>query len=117
MQEESEHYIDLFCKMLHGDKLKCTEIRQNILRVFFKYKYITVEKILRKLQDDFDTPSTKQSVYANLKLLLSYNIISKKNQRDSFYELSRHSCHFHLLCSGCGKFIVIKNKILSKKSC
>ncbi len=100
-----ERYIDLFCVMLKSDKLKCTDVRQDILRVFFSNEHVSVGKILK------DVKTSKQSVYTTLKLLLSYSIISKQNYEGvSFYELTRGVDHFHLLCSKCHKYIEFSDK-------
>ncbi|WP_321779568.1 Fur family transcriptional regulator [Sulfurimonas sp.] len=94
--QSTERYIDLFCSMLKSDKLKCTPIRQDILRVFFTSGHINVKEILKQVQ------TSKQSVYSTLKLLLSYNIITKQtHNNNSFYELTRGNDHYHLICSRC----------------
>ncbi|WP_324172921.1 Fur family transcriptional regulator [Sulfurimonas sp.] len=94
--ESTERYIDLFCSMLKSDKLKCTPIRQDILRAFFKSGHLSIEEILNQVK------ASKQSVYSTLKLLLSYKIITKQtSNKNIFYELTRGNDHYHLICSRC----------------
>lgn len=94
--ENTERYIDLFCSMLKSDKLKCTPIRQDILRAFFKNEHLSVKEILNQVK------ASKQSVYATLKLLLSYKIITKQISNENiFFELTRGNDHYHLICSRC----------------
>ncbi len=96
--DTTERYIDLFCSMLKSDNLKCTDTRQEILRVFFKNEHIDIEFILKHVK------TTRQSVYATINLLLSYNIIAKKiYNNEIFYELIRGNHHYHLICSKCYK--------------
>ncbi len=94
--EDTERYIDLFCSMLKSDKLKCTPIRQDILRTFFKGGHLSIKEILDEVK------ASEQSVYSTLKLLLSYKIITKQtSDNNSFYELTRGNDHYHLVCSRC----------------
>ncbi len=104
----TERYIDLFCSMLKNTQLKCTAIRQDILRVFFQNTHLSVEDILRNVN------TSKQTVYATLKLLLSFNIISQDCINGKpFYELTRGQNHLHFLCTKCKKFIDFKDETLS----
>ncbi len=104
----TERYIDLFCSMLKSTQLKCTATRQDILRTFFTNTHLSVDEILQKVN------TSKQTVYATLKLLLSFNIISQEYiNGQSFYELTRGHKHFHFLCTECKKFIEFSDETLS----
>lgn len=99
---EQEKYIELFCSMLKSDGLKCTGLRQDILRLFFLNEHVSVSDILKILDKKFDTKTSKQSVYNTLNLLLSYGIISRfMPEKTPYYELTRHQDHFHLVCTKC----------------
>jgi len=104
-----ERYIDLFCTMLQSDNLKCTPIRQDILRVFFNNKHMSIEKLLCEVK------TSKQTVYATLKLLMSYNIISKETHDNiPVYELTRGHNHFHMQCIACKKLVEFNDKQLEE---
>lgn len=103
-----ERYIDLFCSMLKNSQLKCTTVRQDILRSFFQKKHLTIEDILSKVD------TSKPTVYATIKLLLSFNIISKERMHgETFYELSRGHNHFHFLCNSCKEFSEFTDETLT----
>lgn len=98
---ETEQYIERFCSMLKSDKLKCTNIRQDILKVFFINKHFCAEEIFNHLKES-NIKTSRQSVYSTIKLLLSYKIIRQYiKDSTSYYELSRKGNHFHLQCVRC----------------
>lgn len=102
-----ERYIDFFCSMLQSIELKCTSTRQDILRLFFNDTHLSVNDILQQLA------VSKQTVYATIKLLLSFNIITQERiNGKSFYELSRGHNHFHLFCTQCKVYTEVKDEVL-----
>lgn len=104
MNNLQERYIDGFCAMLQSDGLRCTSIRQNILRLFFLNRHLSVDDIVKQLNHIFHDNATKPSIYSTLKLLQSYKIITKEvGERKVSYEFTRHEEHFHLVCTKCNE--------------
>ncbi len=115
MSTDIEIYLDKFCKILEHENLRCTKIRQATLKIFFLSMHLTIDEILLKLDSDFNVKASKQSLYSTLKLLLSYKIITKQEEKDIiYYELTRSSEHFHLVCQKCKKHFDFKDKLLTK---
>lgn len=105
-KKNQERYIDGFCAMLKSDKLKCTSIRQDILRIFFRNRYLTIKIIIEILENNYGTIISKASVYSTLKLLLSYKIIIKRiSNVNTYYKLTIHTKNYNIVCSSCYKNI------------
>lgn len=114
MEEHTLRYLEKFCQMLESENLKCTKIRQSILKIFFSNTHLKVEDILKQLETEYTIQTSKQSIYATLKLLLSYKIIAKQTEDITYYELIRNSEHFHLVCKKCHKHFDFKDNTLLK---
>lgn len=107
---ECDRYLELLCELLRSEGYQCTQLRRNIVRLLFSHAHVSVSEIHGLLHAEQRMRSSRPAVYANIKLLCEYGIISGTTRHGTtYYELSRGSDHIHLRCRQCGKIIEFKD--------
>lgn len=99
-------------RLLETAELYCTRCRLAILKIFIKTKKPLSQK---QISERLGEKVNKTTVYRNLEVFLSVNLIHKVNLpgRKWYYEIAsnctKEQCHPHFICTDCGKTYCFKD--------
>ena len=111
MSEDAHSFsAEAILNRLHGEGLRITAGRRNILNVLFKAdKPLSLQDIQDRAAAEGSGPDYA-TVFRTIAVLDRLRVVHKVNlQRAcSYYELNDPSKHYdHIVCTGCGKVVLI----------
>lgn len=100
--------VDVFFGFLKDKKLKLTQQREEVLRVFLDTdRHLSVEDLYNIVKKK-DSSIGQATVFRTLKLLCESDIAKEVDFGDKIKRYEHkyaHAHHDHLVCTSCGRFI------------
>jgi Fur family ferric uptake transcriptional regulator len=104
-----------FRKYLHSMRMKNTEQRSVVLRVFFRMtKPLSAAELLYPVKQE-DVSISFSAIWRALKLLVACGLAHEIQSTDGViryaHDLSETCSHAHLVCKDCGALVDLENPI------